>query len=51
MTIYGVALLRPLALLPMMTGKRGRMHGASTVSTPEKNERARNDSVSVSMFL
>ena len=33
-TIYGVALLRPDADDPITTGNRGRMHGASTVSTP-----------------
>jgi len=51
MTMYGVALLRPLALLPIITGKRGRIHGASTVSTPAPKDKARNDNVRVSTNL
>ena len=49
-TMYGVHLLRALALVPIITGSNGKMHGARTVSTPEKKERARNDRVSVSML-
>jgi hypothetical protein len=37
-TINGVALLRAPTLLPTTTGNRGKMHGASTVSTPAINE-------------
>ena len=41
-TIYGVALLLPETDVPITTGKSGRMQGASTVSTPAKNEMMRN---------
>jgi len=38
MTMNGVALLRAPTLLPITTGKSGKIHGASTVSTPAMNE-------------
>jgi hypothetical protein len=41
-TMYGVAFERPVAEEPTTTGRSGRMHGASTVRTPEINEIARN---------
>ena len=41
-TMYGVHRLLPDAEEPITTGKRGRMHGASTVSTPAINETMRN---------
>lgn len=40
-TTYGVTLLLPEADEPTTTGKSGKMHGASTVSTPAINETAR----------
>ena len=41
-TIYGVALLRPVADEPITTGSKGRIHGAKTVSTPAINAIAKN---------
>lgn len=41
-TMYGVALLRPLAPAPITTGNNGKIHGAKTVSMPAKNEITRN---------
>jgi hypothetical protein len=41
-TIYGVALLRPVAPAPITTGNNGKMHGAKTVSIPAKNEITKN---------
>ena len=41
-TMYGVALLRPVAPAPITTGSNGKMHGAETVSIPAKNEITKN---------
>ena len=37
-TIYGVKRLRPVADAPITTGNNGKMHGANTVSMPDRND-------------
>ena len=41
-TTYGVALLLPEAETPITTGSSGKIHGASTVSTPAAKDIRRN---------